>query len=210
VTVLRIAQSGDLVARYEFPEAYAPWISAAIGSNGDTVAVLPLGDNPMALRRVHADGSVDADIPLNELGGGFRPEFVVALDDGSWLLEADASATPGADTLWRIDDSGRLLATRHEAPYLTDIESTSHGIFAFRMIDPGVEDAVLFDPLSLADSTRFYNGTGLPDGPRPWRTLDDGGVYGTITLPQSEIQAIARYSVPGTVPSDLIFRNAFD
>jgi hypothetical protein len=100
--------------------------------------------------------------------------------------------------------------TPFEAPYLTDIESTSHGIFAFRMIDPGVEDAVLCDPLSLADSTRFYNGTGLPDGPRPWRTLDDGGVYGTITLPQSEIQAIARYSVPGTVPSDLIFRNAFD
>jgi len=210
VTVLRIAQNGELISRRELPETYAPSIATAIDANGDTVAILPHGDDPMTLRRIHVDGSVDADIPLDEPGGGFRPEFIAALDDGSWLLEAYPWASGGSDTLWRIDAQGHVLATRHEAPYLTDVESTAHGIFGMRLVDPGVEDAVLLDPLSLADRARFYNGTGLPNGPRPWRMLDDGSVYGTITLPQSGIQAIARYSVPGTTPSDVIFRNAFD
>lgn len=210
VTVLRIAQNGELISRRELPETYAPSIAAAIDANGDTVAILPHGDDPMTLRRIHVDGSVDADIPLAEPGGGFRPEFIAALDDGSWLLEAYPWASGGSDTLWRIDAQGHVLATRHEAPYLTDVESTAHGIFGMRLVDPGVEDAVLLDPLSLADRARFYNGTGVTYGPRPWRMLDDGSVYGTITLPQSGVQAIARYSVPGTTPSDVIFRNAFD
>lgn len=210
VTVLRIAQNGELISRRELPETYAPSIATTIDANGDTVAILPHGDDPMTLRRIHVDGSVDADIPLDEPGGGFRPEFIAALDDGNWLLEAYPWASGASDTLWRIDDQGHVLATRHEAPYLTDVESTAHGIFGMRLVDPGVEDAVLLDPLSLADRARFYNGTGLPNGPRPWRMLADGSLYGTITLPQGDIQAIARYSVPGTTPSDGIFRNAFD
>ncbi|TCO43276.1 hypothetical protein [Dokdonella fugitiva] len=210
VTVLHIAQDGDLISRRELPETYAPSIAAAVGADGDTVAILPHGDDPMTLRRIHLDGSVDADIPLDEAGGGFRPEFIAALDDGSWLVGAYPWASGGSDTLWRIDAQGHVLATRHEARYLTDVESTAYGIFGMRLVDPGVEDAVLLDPLSLADRARFYNGTGVTYGPRPWRMLDDGSVYGTITLPQGDIQAVARYSVPGTTPSDVIFRNAFD
>lgn len=208
VTVLRIAQSGDLVARYEFPEAYAPWIPAAINREGDTVAILP--HDPLTLRRVHADGLVDADVVLGELGGGLEPEFLAASGDDDWLLETDRFSTPGVDTFWHIDDEGHLLSVRENAPYLTEARSNAYGFLAFVWSLAPAEDALLLDPLTLADFVHFYNGTGVTYGPRPWRMLDDGSVYGTITLPQSGIQAIARYSVPGTAPSDVIFRNAFD
>lgn len=209
VTVLRIAQNGDLLARYEFPEAYAPWIRAAVDIDGDTFALLPLGDAPLGFRRIRADGSVDADIPLDELGGGLRPEFLAGSND-RWLLEADTIAAPGVETLRLFDDGGHLLASRFDAPYLAEVRPTAFGFFTIAWSVAPVDEALLLDPLTLADTVRFYTGsTGELYGPRKWQVVDDGSVYGTIVLAQSGTPAIARFSVPGTT-SDVIFRNAFD
>jgi hypothetical protein len=209
VTVLRISVDGDLVHRYEFPEIYAPGIPVALDSNGTVAGIVYAADSSLKLRLVDPTGTV-SESALSALGTTLWPELLTNSAAGRWWLQAESNSGSGELTQASIDNQGQLLGERHDGSYAWLSRSTPFGVFNIGPQTKDMDYAALLDSTTLAERARFYNGSGLTYGPRPWRFADDGGVYGTITLPQSEIQAIARYSVPGTVPSDLIFRNAFD
>ena len=209
VTVLRIAQDGDLVARYEFPEPYAPWIPAALDAKGNAAGIVSITNSTLRIRSIAADGSIhEADI--TSLDPYLQPALLTSVSPGRWWLEAESYSGSGDLTQALVDEQGALLAERHDGSYSWFSQTTPFGIFNKGPDGEESEYAALVDAATLAEYARFYNGSGLPYGTQPWAFADDGSVYGTITLPQSGLQAIARYSVPGTTPSDLIFRNAFD
>lgn len=208
VTVLRITQNGDLVASYEFPEPYAQWIPAALDVKGNAAGIV-WSANALRIRSIDADGSVhESDI------AGIDPDheasLLTSVSPGHWWLQAESNFEPGDLTQAVVDDKGVLLIERHDGAYAWLSQATPFGVFNKGLEGEKSEYAALVDAATLAEYAHFYNGSGLPYGTQPWTFTSDGSVYGTITLPQSELQAIARYSVPGTTPSDLIFRNAFD
>jgi hypothetical protein len=207
VTVLRLAANGDLVSRYEFPEPYAPWIPAALDASGNAAGILSTA-TALRIRMIDVAGGVhEVDIAgLDDL----RPVLLTSVSPGRWWLEAESNSGSGDLTHALVDDNGALLIERHDGSYAWLSQATPFGLFNIGPQTEDTEYAALLDSTTLAERVRFYNGSGLTYGPRPWNVADDGSVYGTITLPQSGLSAVARYSVPGTTPSDLIFRNAFD
>jgi len=209
VTVQHIDANGNVVSRYEFPEPYALWIPAALDANGNAAGVISTVNSDLLIRSIAVDGSVREAV-IAGLDPYLRPVLLTSASSGRWWLEAESSLGSGDLTHALVDDKGSALAVGHDGSYAWLTRSTPFGVFNIGPLVAPAEYAALVDPATSAESARFYNGTGLAAGPRPWSFADDGSVYGTITLPQSSIQAIARYSVPGTTPSDGIFRNAFD
>jgi hypothetical protein len=209
VTVQRISMNGDLLSRYEFPEAYAPWIPTAIDANGNAAGLLSTASSTLRIRTIAIDGSVrEADIA--GMHDNFRPALLASASPGRWWLQADSYSGTGALEQAVIDDDGNLLVERDDGSYAFFAQPTPFGIFVDGPEGGESEYVALLDPAALSERARFYNGSGPRYGTQPWSFADDGSVYGTITLPQSGLQAIARYSVPGATPSDVIFRNAFD
>ncbi len=208
VTIQRIAQSGDLAWRYEFPEPYAPWIPAALDADGNAAGIL-WSATSLKIRSIDADGTVhEADIP--GIDSDHRASLLAAVSPGRWWLQAESNFEPGDMVQAIVDEDGLLLAERHDGAYAWLAQSTPFGVFVHGPDLAPEEHVALLDSTSLAERARFHVGAGQPTGPHQWSFADDGSVYGTITLPQSGLSAVARYSVPGTTPSDLIFRNAFD
>ncbi len=214
LTVLRLASDGTLVWRYQFPETYAPWISAALGADGGAVAVLPPsgvdGSSRLSMRTIDRFGHASADISLTEIDADVQPAVLVTALNEHWLLSTESYAGEQVD--WLLDANGHVSVQRRNGPYSWFFQTSAVGYLANEPISADVENVLLLDPQTLADRARFYNGTGtgIVDS-RRWRVLDDGSVYGTIILPQSgSFQTIARYSAPGGTLSDVIFRNGLD
>jgi len=209
VTVLRIAQNGDLVARYEFPEADASWIPAALDIDGNAAGIVWDADS-LRIRTIDADGSMHESDIAGIDSNHHRATGLASVSLGRWWLQVESSFESGDFTQALVDDMGSLLAERHDGAYAWLSQTTPFGVFVHAPDLAPQEHVALLDSITLAERIRFYVGTGEPTGPRNWSFAEDGSVYGTITLPQSGLQAVARYSVPGTSPSDVIFRNAFD
>ena len=207
VTVQHIDANGNVVSRYEFPEPYAPWIPAALDANGNAAGVISTVNSDLRIRSIAVDGSVHEAV-IAGLDPNLRLLLLTSVSSGRWWLEAQSYS--GELTQALIDEQGALLAERHDGSYAWLSQSTPFGVFNTGPEGEKFEYAALLDATTLAERARFYNGSGLQYGTQPWSFADDGSVYGTITLPQSGLQAIARYSVPGASPSDVIFRNAFD
>lgn len=208
VTVLQIAVDGTLVWRYQFPEAYAPEILVALRADGSAAAVLPTSNGLLAMRLIGSDGSIGSDIPLVEVDPFVWPQLLTTALQGRWLLSTEANT--GEQAYWVLDSDGHAAIERRNAPFSVFLQTSALGYLINAPISVDAVSTVLLDPETLVDRARFYNGTGDTYGPDPWRILDDGSVYGTITLPQSGYQAIARYSAPGGMVSDVIFRNGMD
>lgn len=206
MTVLRLAADGTLVWRYQFPEDNAPWIDAALGADGGAAAVLPsYGTNrPLHMRVIDSAGKVGDDMPLAAIDPYARPWLLTATPDARWLLSTQSN-TDGA--YWLLDGAGQVTIERHDSPYPQFLQASAVGHLT---TGPHGTSILLLDPHTLADRAVFDNPAGEFYGPRTWRLLDDGSVYGTIKRPAGGYQAIARYSAPGGVRSDVIFRDGLD
>ena len=133
---------------------------------------------------------------------------------GRWLLNTQGGFPP-KNALWLLDATGHVSASHRDAPYNLIIAAGTYGYLLSELYENSV-DVVLLDPVSLAPRTRFYaggSGEVMYDfGPWPWRLLDDGSVYGTLLTQRGNLgqMGLARYSVPGSPPSDLLFRDGYD
>jgi hypothetical protein len=208
-TVLRLAADGTLLWRYQFPELYAPEVTAAMAADGRVAAVLPANPNinsPLRMRMIDAHGNASDDVPLTEVDFNVDSGHLLAAPDGRWLLSTYAD--DGEISYWLIDDSGHVGVERRNGPFAYELQATALGYLASESISADTLGAVLLDPVTLATSARPYNGSGA--GPNRWRLLDDGSLYGAISLPLRGSQAVARFSAPGTAPSNVIFRYGMD
>ncbi len=160
------------------------------------------------MRLIGSDGSIDSDIPLVEVDPFVWPQLLTTALQGRWLLSTESNI--GEQAYWMLDGDGHAVIERRNGPYSYFLQTSRLGYLINEPISADAVSPVLLDPQTLVDRMRFYNGTGIIYGPDPWRILDDGSIYGTITLPQSGYQAIARYSAPGGMVSDVIFRNGMD
>lgn len=208
-TVLRLAADGTLLWRYEFPEIYGPEVTAAMAADGRVAAVLPANPNiksPLRMRMIDAHGNPSDDVPLTEVDFNVNSGHLLAAPDGRWLLSTYAD--DGQISYWLIDDSGHVGVERRNGPFAYELQATAAGYLASESISADTLGAVLLDPTTLATRARPYNGSGT--GPNRWRLLDDGSLYGAISLPLRGSQAVARFSAPGTTPSNVIFRYGMD
>lgn len=209
-TVLRLAADGALLWRYQFPELYAPELTAALAADGRAAAVLPATpytDGALRLRTIDADGNAGDDVSLTEVDLYVRSLHLLAAPDGGWLLSTYAD--DGQVSYWLLDGGGHVRVERRNGPFAYLLQATAAGFLASEPIGADSLGAVLLDPATLATSARPYRGSG--DWPSRWFLLDDGSLYGAIWLPQrGGYQAVARFSAPGTTPSDVIFRYGMD
>ncbi|RYD16071.1 MAG: hypothetical protein EOP90_04530 [Lysobacteraceae bacterium] len=209
LSVLRIAPDGQLAWRHDFPDAH--W-KAALAPDGTSMLVSP-GDHdgdPLLLRRIDADGTLAAPMPL----GGVPPLhfaiFFVGPASGQWLLTT-GGAEPWELALWSLDEQGEVSAARFDLPE----ESRGYGEdgFVFSVVHDEGPRMHLLDPRSLAPRVQFPHGGGEPYGtevlPWDWRQLPDGTAYSSWTLPGYTL-GLARYALPWGVPQDRLFRNGFE
>lgn len=210
-TVLRLGADGILLWRYQFPELYAPDVTAALAANGRAAAVLPAIDSNgvLRLRTIDADGNAGGDVALTEVDPFVRSVHLLAAPDGRWLLSTYPEDGGSDMSYWLLDDSGHVRTEHRSGPFAYLLQATAVGYLANEPIGADGMGAVLLDPTTLAVSARPYNGSGA--GPHRWFLLDDGSLYGAISLPfRGGYQAVARFSAPGGVPSEVIFRDGLD
>jgi hypothetical protein len=208
-TVLRLAADGTLLWRYQFPELYAPELTVALAADGRAAAVLPstpYTDGALRMRTIDADGNVGDDVSLTGVDLYVSSVHLLAAPDGRWLLTTYAD--DGHMSYWLLDDSGHVRTEHRNGPFAYLLQATAAGFLASEPIGADSLGAVVLDPVTLAASARPYNGSGA--GPNRWVLLDDGSLYGAISLPQRGSQAVARFSMPGATPSDVIFRYGMD
>lgn len=208
--VLRLGADGIPLWRYQFPELYAPDVTAALAADGRAAAVLPALDSNgvLRLRTIDADGTVADDVALTEVDSSVRSMHLLAAPDGGWLLSTYPESGGGDMSYWLLDDSGHVRIEHRNGPFAYLLQATAFGYLASEPIGADGLGAVLLDPVTLAVSARPYSGSNA--GPGYWSLLDDGSLYGTIALPQRGERAVARFSVPGAAPSDVIFRYGMD
>ena len=163
----------------------------------------------MQVRVVHADGSVAADVPLQDVPANSYAEWIRPAADGSWRVQT-YSRDDGTEDLWRFEDDGSATSSR-SGRGLYSPQVSLFGLLAQYPLDAdGSMGLALLDADTLADTAEFEVWTGRPIGLNPWLILDDGTVYGTIQRSPDGPEAIARYSAPGAAPSNVVFRDAFD
>lgn len=208
-TVLRLAADGTLLWRYQFPELYAPEVTAALAADGRVAAVLPANPNikdSLRMRMIDAHGNAGDDVSLTEVDLNVRSMHLLAAPDGRWLLSTYTD--DGEMSYWLLDDSGHVGIERRNGPFAYQLQATAAGYLATESTSANTSGAVLLDPITLAASARPYSGSGR--GPNRWFLVDDGSLYGAIALPLRGNEAVARFSAPGTTPSDVIFRYGMD
>lgn len=209
LTLLRLAANGTQVWRYTFPEPDASAIAVAQDAGGRTAAVLPAtSPDGLRMRVIDADGQADDDIGLAELVPYEQPWQLVATSDGRWLLDTTARIEDAGQFIYRlIDSTGHVEVIRYDAPYGYFQQAAPLGFLMDEFASAETIRPLLLDPQTLADRARFYAGTDA--SAYALRMLDDGAVYGAYEL-QSGARVIARYTVPGGVLPDVVFRNGFD
>lgn len=208
LTLLRLAINGAEVWRYTFPEVNVTMIAVAQDAGGRTAAVLPATPSDgLRLRLIDADGHVDGDTGLTALASDERPWQLVATSDGRWLLDTEVMIDGFGQFIYRlIDANGSVQVVRSDAPYGYFQQAGPTGFLMDEFAD--TIHPLLLHPQTLADRALFYAGASA--GASPLQMLEDGTVYGTYELPHSGNRVVARYTTPGGVPSDVLFRNGFD
>lgn len=207
--VVKLAADGSL-------EWWTPQGVGFVGLDGAGGANVIASNDPdsLQLRRVTPDGDVLPDIALpTEIR---NPRGVYGPHAGRLLLVWYND--PDYTTFTSLDLDGNVLANRDLSRSTMVLDDSPLGLLA--TTEPfNATSAQWIDPVSLETRARFrFAVAGATDEsthfyPDSWHLLADGSVYGAdahfnawrLTEPR-----LARFSSPGFVPTELIYRNGFD
>ncbi len=214
VSILRLGSDGEELWRYTFTPDSFP--AVALNADGSASAVLPSysGNSLPHFRKIDTNGLASADIELTGVTPSTTPQQLSVAGSGRHLLRTDGGF-PHHQDLWLIDANGQVLTSRSIDTYRTPTLTSSPFGDLFADWNAGAADAELFDRDSLDTRVLFRFGSGSDPGsvPQLWRVADDGSVYAaTAVYRQSGLRqaAVARFSVPGSAATNLIFRDGFD
>lgn len=214
VSILRLGSDGEEIWRYEFaPDSYP---AVALNADGSASVVLPsLSVNGLLHRReIDHNGIASVDIELTGVTPWTSPQQLSGAGIGKHLLRTNGGF-PYHQDLWLLDDIGQVLTSRSIDTYQSPALASSPFGDLFADWTAGAADAELFDRSTLATRVLFRFGNQSDPGsvPQWWRVADDGSVYAsTATYQQSGLRqaAVARFSVPGSAATNLVFRDGFD
>lgn len=214
VSVLRLGSDGEELWRYTFAPDSFP--AVALNADGSASAVLPSysGNSLPHFRKIDTNGLASADIELTGVTPSTTPQRLSVAGVGQHLLRTDGGF-PFHQDLWLIDPNGQVLASRSIDTYRTPTLTSSPFGDLFADWTAGAADAELFDRDSLDTRVLFRFGNGSDPGsvPQSWRIADDGSVYAaTAVYRQNGLRqaTVARFSVPGSAATNLVFRDGFD
>lgn len=201
VTILRLNADGTLHWRYQFPESDA---AVTLAADGSVVAAVG-----RYLRKIGVNGQV-SQVELSDptLAG---PNQLAGPVNGHWLLQAWRYPD---QTFSLVDANGQVSATRLSNPSMQTICSANALGYLIQLY--GTHGAELLDADSIA-TTAYFDFAGIADassyGISAWQMQVDGSVYAAFTsYPEGDgfHVGMARFAVPGSPASDLLFRSGFD